>query len=271
MAAASTVRVGTLNLASGRTAEGAPLGATDLAAAVAGVDVDVLAVQEVDTAQARSRGVDQAAVIAEGLAAGPAGVDWRAAATLTGTPGPVRCWQPVHPAGLRGPGSPPSDASYGIALFSRRPVRRWSVLGLGAGRGRLPVQAHDPRTGRLRWWWIPDEPRIAVAAELDGLTVVGTHLSFAPPTAVRQLLRLRRWIAGLPGPTVVAGDLNLPGGVPARLLGGRRLVRAATYPRAEPRVQLDHLLALGPLPASDGSARALSFGDHLLVTATVQV
>src|SRR6185437_10745127 len=30
----------------------------------------------------------------------------------------------------------------------------------------------------------------AIAAELDGLTVVGTHLSFAPHTAARQLRRL---------------------------------------------------------------------------------
>ncbi len=264
---ADEVRVGTLNLASGRDATGSALDPAGLRGALAGVDVDVLAVQEVDSGQPRSHTSSQPAAVAAALGA----VDWRFAPTMDGTPSPFPTWRPVDPPVLSGAGEDGTAPRYGIALVTRLPVRRWSVLGLGAGRGRLPVQAHDPRTGRLRWWWIPDEPRIAVAAELDGLTVVGTHLSFAPPTAVRQLLRLRRWIAGLPGPTVVAGDLNLPGGVPARLLGGRRLVRAATYPRAEPRVQLDHLLALGPLPASDGSARALSFGDHLLVTATVQV
>ena len=52
------------------------------------------------------------------------------------------------------------------------PVRQWHVLGLGSGRARLPLQAPDPRTGRLRRWWFPDEPRVAVAAEVDGATVV---------------------------------------------------------------------------------------------------
>ncbi|MGX5656885.1 endonuclease/exonuclease/phosphatase family protein, partial [Geodermatophilus nigrescens] len=123
-----------------------------------------------------------------------------------------------------------------------------------------------PATGRVRTWWVPDEPRIAVAACLDGLTVVGTHLSFSPPTAVRQLRRLRRWAAALPGPVVVAGDLNLPGGVPARLLGATRLVSGPSFPAHEPRIQLDHLLALGPVPARDAAVRVLGVGDHRALT-----
>jgi endonuclease/exonuclease/phosphatase family metal-dependent hydrolase len=148
-------------------------------------------------------------------------------------------------------------------------VRRWSVLGLGSGRARLPLRAPDPRTGRPQLWWIPDEPRAAVAAELDGLTVVATHLSFSPPTAVRQLRRLRAWLAQLPGPVVLAGDLNLPGGLPARLRGGRAAVRTPTYPADRPRLQLDHLLLHG-LRAEDAEARALPVGDHLLLTARVR-
>jgi endonuclease/exonuclease/phosphatase family metal-dependent hydrolase len=206
------VRVDTLNVAAGRGASGVPLPVADLAAAFAGLDADVLALQEVDAAQPRSHCADQAAVVAGAVGA----VDWRAAATLAGTPGPVRTWRPLVPPLLRGPGAAPAQPYFGIALLSRLPVRRWSVLGLGAGRARLPMRAPDPRTGRPRLWWIPDEPRAAVAAELDGLTVVATHLSFSPPTAVRQLRRLRAWIAELPGPVVVAGDLNLPGSLPGR-------------------------------------------------------
>ncbi|MBB3086858.1 endonuclease/exonuclease/phosphatase family protein [Geodermatophilus sabuli] len=265
MAGPPAVRIGTLNIASGRSAIGPVLAPGELRAAVAGLDVDVLAVQEVDADQPRSARTDQAAVLAAGLTA----PHWRAAATLVGTPDPFRSWSPAVPA-LRGPDDAANGPVYGIALFSRLAVREWSVLGLGSGRARLPVKGPDPRTGGLRWWWVPDEPRIAVAARLDAVTVVATHLSFAPPTAVRQLRRLRRWMAALPGPVVLAGDLNLPGSLPARLLGATALVRTPSFPAAEPRLQLDHLLAVGAgLRGHDGAATVLPVGDHRALTVTV--
>lgn len=261
----AALRVGTLNLASGRGPDGRVLEPPALAAAVAGFDVDVLAVQEVDAGQGRSGGTDQTAVLAGALGA----VDWRHAATLDGTPSPFRgTWTAAEPA-LRGPDGAVPGPAYGVALLSRRPVRAWSVLGLGSGRARLPLRAPDPATGRPRLWWVPDEPRVAVAACLDGLTVVATHLSFSPPTAVRQLRRLRRWAGALPGPVVVAGDLNLPGGVPARLLGATSLLRAASFPASDPRLQLDHLLVLGAVTARDGTAEGLPVGDHRALSITV--
>ena len=266
MADRTVLRVGTLNLASGRGPSGTVLRADRIADAVAGLDVDVIAVQEVDAAQPRSGGADQAALVAAALGA----TEWRFVATVAGTPGPVRSWTPEEPPVARGPGGELSGPRYGIALVSRRPVLQWSVLPLGGGRARLPVRAPDPRSGRLRWWWVPDEPRVAVAAHLAGLTVVGTHLSFSPPTALRQLRALRRWTSSLPGPVVVAGDLNLPGGLPARLLGGVPLVRAATFPGADPRVQLDHLVALGAAPAGPGTATGLDVGDHRALVAGVR-
>ncbi|MGY1856559.1 endonuclease/exonuclease/phosphatase family protein [Modestobacter sp. SYSU DS0290] len=258
------MRVGTLNLASGRDARGRSLDPAALRAALDGVDVDVLAVQEVDVGQPRSQHTDQPTLVAAALGA----TDWRFAATVAGTPDPFRSWAPAPP-GLRGPEHPTDAPHYGIALFSRLPVRRWSVHALGAGRARLPLQAPDPRTGRTKLWWFPDEPRLAIAAELDECTVVGTHLSFAPHTAVRQLLRLRRWAAALPGPVVLAGDLNLIGPLPARVWGGRRLVAAPTYPAPAPRVQFDHLLGGADVRSTEPRVRQLAFGDHRLVTATV--
>jgi endonuclease/exonuclease/phosphatase family metal-dependent hydrolase len=239
--------------------------AAALRAALAGVDVDVLAVQEVDVGQPRSHGMSQPAEVAAALGAR----DWRFAPAVAGTPDPFRSWAPVDPPVLTGPDDAPGGPRYGIALLSRLPVRRWSVVALGAGRARLPLHAPDPRTGRGRWWWIPDEPRLAVAAELDGCTVVGTHLSFAPHTAVRQLVRLRRWAGQLPGPVLVAGDLNLAGPVPARLAGATRLVSALTYPGGKPRLQYDHVLALGAVTATAPDVRMLPVGDHRLVTVTV--
>jgi endonuclease/exonuclease/phosphatase family metal-dependent hydrolase len=254
------VRIGTANIASGRSPAGAVLAPAELRAAVGGLDVDVLAVQEVDAGQPRSHRTDQAAVLAEALDA----AYWRGAVTLTGTPDPFRTWTPAEPA-VRGPHPDTAAPAYGIALVSRLPVLEWSVLGLGTGRARLPVRGPDGRR-----WWVPDEPRIALAARLAHVTVVTTHLSFAPHTAVRQLLQLRRWVAGLPGPVVVAGDLNLPGSVPARLLRATPLVRAPSFPAVEPRLQLDHVLALGDgLRARDGRTRVLPVGDHRALTVTV--
>jgi endonuclease/exonuclease/phosphatase family metal-dependent hydrolase len=261
---APPLRIGTVNIASARDLRGKPSTSADLRAAIADLDVDVLALQEVDAGQPRSHGLDHVAEVARAL-----GAEWRMAPTIAGTPDPFRSWRPVDPV-LRGPGDAPAGPLYGIGLVSRRPVSRWHVLGLGCGRARLPMRAPDPRTGRVRTWWFPDEPRAAVAAEVDGATVVSTHLSFAPQTSVRQLLRVRRWAAGLPGPVVVAGDLNLPGGLPARLLGGRDLLRTPTFPGHAPRVQLDHLVALGDVLLDDAVAVRPAVGDHLALVATLR-
>lgn len=259
------LRIGTWNLASGRDGGGRSVDAASLRAAVAGVDVDVLALQEVDVGQPRSHGVDQPAEVAAGLGA----TDWRFAAAVAGTPDPFRSWTPIHPPELRAPAEAPTGPHYGIALISRLPVRRWSVLPLGAGRSKLPLQAPDPRTGRTRLWWFPDEPRLAIAAELEHCTVVASHLSFAPHTALRQLVRLRRWCAGLPGPVVLAGDLNLVGPLPSRVFGAARLVNEASYPATAPRVQFDHVLGPAGLDPQRPRAHQLALGDHRLVSVTV--
>ncbi len=262
-----SARVTTLNLASGRDVTGESLNAAELAAALSDLDADVVAVQEVDTGQARSHGVDQPAVVAAALGA----VDWRFAATVAGTPEPepVRSWAPIEPVGLRGPDTPTRGPRYGVGLFSRVPVRRWHVLGLAAGQAKLPIRAPDPMTGEVRTWWFPDEPRAAIAAELAGLTVVGTHLSFAPHTAIRQLRRLQAWSDRFPAPVLVVGDLNLAGPLPAIVTGGERLVSGPTFPAARPWLQLDHLLSLGGLSSTDEDVRWLDVGDHRAVSATV--
>ncbi len=261
----TAVRVATLNVASGRDRDGRHLDGDALAGALAALDVDVLALQELDVDQPRSMGVHQGRVAAAALRA----AHWRFAPTLTGTPG--QTWEPVAPRAC-GTDDPGADGPrYGVGLVSRAPVRTWSVLGLGNGKGRLPLRVTHPRTGRTGVLWFPDEPRVALAAELDDvpLVVVSTHLSFAPLTAWRQLRRLRAWATRLAGPdraVLLAGDLNLPGRLPGRLAGGRGLVTTPTFPAERPGVQLDHLLALGPRAASLRSTRLLlpelAVGDH---------
>ena len=94
------VRVGTLNLASGRDATGSTLDPVGLRGSLAGLDVDVLAVQEVDSAQPRSHSSSQPATVAAAIGA----VDWQFAPTLDGTPSPFRNWRPVDPPVLSGAG-----------------------------------------------------------------------------------------------------------------------------------------------------------------------
>lgn len=280
------LRVLTLNTASGRGATGAALPPAELARALAGladVGADVVALQEVDGGQARSGGAHQTALAAAALTAAgrdgdsgrSAGVDWRFAPALLGTPTPLLPGAPpaVRPAGglLLGPGDPLPGPAFGVALLSRRPVRSWHVLPLEAGRARLRLRAPDPATGTPRWWAFPDEPRVAVAAVLEGgVTVACTHLSFSPPTAVRQLRRVRHWLAQAPGPVrLLLGDLNLPSVVPGVVSGGRHLVRGATYPARRPRLQLDHVLALQGDVRGTPVAASLQLGDHRAVAVDI--
>jgi endonuclease/exonuclease/phosphatase family metal-dependent hydrolase len=223
------------------------------------LDADVLALQEVDRFQDRSGRVDQAQVAAEAMGA----TSHRFVPLVRGTPG-ARGWQLVPP--------PPADdePSYGIALLSRPAVAEWHVLRLGRARGRYPIIVPTARPNLV---WIPDEPRAAVVAVLENprITVAATHLSFVPGVNVLQLRRLRAALAGLPGPRVLLGDLNLPGRTPARVLGWRPLVTGPTFPASAPRLQIDHALADALPPQADRTPliTQLPFSDHRAVSVDV--
>ena len=271
------LRLATFNVFSGRSLADGRTDPDRLAEAVAGLGADVLAVQEVDRHQPRSGGTDQAGLVAHAAGA----VDGRFVASVDGTPG-VPGWHPAAPTpvplvtaggspdgGRDGGAQPPP--TYGVALVSRLPVLAWHVLALRPPRGRypIPVPSRPPRL-----LWIPDEPRAAVAAVLAGpdgrplLTVAGTHLSFVPGANVLQLRRLARWLRTLPGPHVLLGDLNLPGGLPARITGWTPLVTGPTYPGPSPRTQIDHVLA-ADLPSGtthEGRVVRLPLSDHRAVT-----
>lgn len=251
----SQLRIATFNLLHGQPLadDGGPLPYPDdpgapLADAVAALDADVLAIQEVDRHQQRSGLVDQAAVAAKAMGAS----DWRFAAALHGTPAPVAGWLPDPSVrGLRvyGPdevGTAAGLPAYGTALLTRLPVQHWRARRFAPAPFGLPLRV----AGRRGLTPVPDEPRAAVAAVLVGaggpFTVVATHLSFVPGWNVAQLAAVRRWIADLPRPHLVLGDFNLIGAVPRTVLGGataldrttsRERLRAARAARRDRRAQ----------------------------------
>ncbi|MGO1511506.1 MAG: endonuclease/exonuclease/phosphatase family protein [Actinomycetales bacterium] len=271
--------------------------------ALAALDLDVVALQEVDRNQRRSRYVDQARVLARML-----GMPWwRLAAAEIGPRGGPRMRSPL-PAVSWGP-------AYGVALLSRLPVRGWHVWSFP---GALRVLGHDhplaaggpvlrlgPVTVRR------DEPRVALAAEIDGpfgpLAVAATHLSTDGAASRAQLASIAERLGRLPGAHVLAGDLNLlpddvagalaatvrPGGpphdgpgrgAPAPLAVGERpgalapLAVGATFPAHAPRRQIDHVLGSPGLTATGaegdprgttGEVHRLPVADHLTLVARI--
>jgi endonuclease/exonuclease/phosphatase family metal-dependent hydrolase len=244
--------VATFNLLSGRSLTDGVARPELLSEAAAQLDADVVGLQEVDRAQDRSGGADQAALVAAALGA----TAWRFVPALDGTPGGT--WTPSS----ADDGALTEGPSYGVALVSRLPVRSWRVRRFGPAPVGLPLLVPGNR-GLTR---VADEPRVAVAAVLEGpagpFTVLTAHLSFVPGWNVRQLRAISRWAATLPAPRLLLGDFNLPGGVPRVVSGWTQLARVATYPSWRPRVQFDHVLADTPLQVAAAQAVRLPVSDH---------
>ena len=231
------MRLATWNVLNGTSLLDGLVDADRLGAAAAGLGADVLGLQEVDRGQPRSHGLDLVAEVARRTGA----VDWRFAPALIGTPGGV--WRAAHDGDDAG-----GPVAYGVGLVSAHPVRAWHTLRLTPARVRSPIVL----PGSRQVIWLQDEPRVVVAAVLDGpygvMTAASTHLSFVPGWNAVQLRRVVRWLQLLPGPRVLLGDLNLPAGPAGAISRWRVLGRARTYPSPEPRVQLDHILGAGSLP-----------------------
>ena len=245
------MRIATFNILHGRSPEDGRVDVDRLAASVKALDADVLGLQEVDRDQPRSLGADLTAVAAEAMGA----PEHQFVAALHGTPGGT--WMAA--TGEEQPGS----ATYGISLISRYPVVSWRVVRLPALRATVPMWStwtHRPFLAR-------DEPRVAVAAVLDGpfgeFTVCNTHLSFIPSWNAVQLRSLVRSLTGTREPLVLIGDLNMQRPQAARTSGMRPIAIADTFPVDHPTRQIDHVLVRGDLRAT-GPAEALELplSDH---------
>jgi endonuclease/exonuclease/phosphatase family metal-dependent hydrolase len=239
-----------LDLTTGRVDLGA------VAAALAVLDVDVVAVQEVDRELPRSGRSDQVGELARRLG-------WHGvfAPALLGDP--ERRWVPV-PADGRDIGGP----AYGIGLLSRWPLSRPVRVALPGG-GPVERSCGCPPVPR----WSDREPRVALRATVPAghreVVVTTTHLSFVPWRALRQLRRALGLARADTGPAVLLGDLNLPLRTLRLALAGTgwSAARAGpSFPARRPRTQIDHVLVRG-VRAAHPRVGPRGPSDHLPVHA----
>jgi endonuclease/exonuclease/phosphatase family metal-dependent hydrolase len=244
------VRVATFNILHGRSPADDLVDVDRFAAAVASLDADVLALQEVDRNQPRSANADLTAVAADSMGA----VEHRFVAALSGSPGAT--WMAATGD------EQPDAAAYGIALLSRQPVLSWQVTRLGSPPVRVPMWFRGSRRPEL----VRDEPRVAVSATLDTphgeLMVVNTHLSFVGWWGSHQLRSVSRSTAGVDN-VLLVGDLNMGLARATGITGLTPLVTGETFPAHRPREQLDHVLARGEVGRVVGTGvHELPLSDH---------
>lgn len=254
-----------------------------------------IGVQEVDAYQDRSDQVFQVAELASELGA----TNFGFVRCVIGTPGFK--WRKVRKdeavlitnsdSGNSGRNSD-NPPSYGIGLITNVPVKKWEILALGksviglplvfptgeadsgnsfsAGNGKDAKNAPKPK---LRFIYVKDEPRYAVAAQLEnGYTVVNVHLSFVPLVNLYQLWRVKHWLAKMPGKHFLIGDLNLPFDIPVKLSKWKSLISMASYPTWQPKIQFDYILSenFGRDKSSKDLVKPIylrsEISDHLPVT-----
>lgn len=249
-----TLRVATWNLRHCRTSRGSGVDLRAVAARIAALNADVIAVQEVDRLQHRSRHADQVTNLAQRLG-------WHGlfAATMIGRVGAM---QPASPDRVDDGGP-----AYGVGLLSRHPLT-------DAARTVLPAADFTPQGGSAG---ADNEPRVMLHAALPTIAgevgITATHLSWLPWKAWRQARQVTELAAARPGPAVVAGDLNLPrAGVRAALrdTGWHVAGAGATFPGRYPVVQLDHVLVRGA-HLIDMEIGAAYPSDHCVLSAAVAV
>lgn len=249
------MRVATFNILNGRAPADQHVELDGLAESVRQLDADVLALQEVDNNQLRSRNADLTSIAAEAMGA----PEHRFVAALTGSPGAT--WIAADGE------EQPDAAAYGIALLSRFPVHGWQVVRLAAVPTRIPMWFK----GRLRPYLVRDEPRVALVAAVEtphGLvTFVATHLSFVRWWNVYQLRHLVASLIGGAEPIVMMGDLNMGPEPARRLTRMQAAARHLTFPVDEPTEQIDHILVRGSLVPQDSWATAMPISDHRALSA----
>lgn len=241
---------------------------TDLISGCRLLDVDVLAVQEIDQFQHRSGNYDQAAEISQvtGL------TNYRFVPTVLGNPDDgEKSWQAAAETEFD-LANTKTEPRYGIGLFSKYPVKAWYQLDLIGAKITTPI-AIPGENGKPKLIWINDEPRIVLAAEIETelgpILVATTHFSFVPGRNLRQLRTTLRWLSQFEMPKVFLGDFNLPAKIIQFTTNWQRTATTPTFPINNPKAQFDHILTKGGLKLTEVQTKKMPVGDHLMISATI--
>ena len=243
----------------------------DISGALALLECDLLALQEIDLHLERSGNSSQPSEIAAEMGA----VDWGFAPTVHGTPG--FDWKKVSPENQKvftAKDSAP-QGYYGIAIASKVPVKHWLRLELGKAWIGLPLLVANEK-GKVAPFYVKDEPRVALAAVLEnGWTVINVHLSFVPLVNLFQLLKVTRWAKQVErqyGTKIaLVGDFNLPWGIPTRVTRWKRATQALTYPSWKPAISFDYILLRASTieSAKEVLTPGLSISDHKAISVDI--
>ena len=213
-----------------------------LAAAAAALGSDVISIQEVDHGLGRSNNAFQTRDIAIAMGA----KNWAFAPSVIGSP--EGKWEKANNdiATNQKSTSEIDSGSYGIGIVSKISVIKWHRLNLGRSLVGMPLLIPNTDTGKPKAIYIKDEPRLAIAAQLEnGWTVINTHLSFVPGMNLLQLRKLKSWADSFGEKVLLLGDFNLPGGIPAIGSNWQSLHVQNTYPSWKPKIQFDYILSKG--------------------------
>lgn len=209
------------------------------ASAAAALDSDVLAIQEVDHGLNRSNSALQTSEIAAAMGA----TDWAFAPSIIGSPDGD--WVEAGEKIITNDGGT-IDGSYGVGIISKIKVKNWHRLDLGRSKIGAPLLIPNTQNGKAKFIYIKDEPRVALAAELEnGWTIINTHLSFVPFMNLSQLKKLKNWADTFGAKVLLLGDFNLPAGIPVIGSNWKSLIVQSTYPSWSPKIQFDYILSKG--------------------------
>ena len=239
--------------------------------AIAALETDVIAVQEIDFNLPRSGSVNQIAEVATAMGAR----DWAFAPSIIGTPGEK--WRKIkdgEPKVITNVSNQSLSGSYGIGIASKIRVLKWHRLELGNSPIGMPLvvptESETSSKPKIRGIYVHDEPRLALAATLEnGFTIVNTHLSFVPGVNLAQLKKLKKWALQIGRESntkvLLMGDLNLPKNLPTTFSNWRSLVTKNTYPSWGAKVQFDYILSSEITPNEHQSLNFSHTGmsDHL--------
>lgn len=242
------------------------------------IDADVIGIQEVDEKLARSGNISQTKLISEAMGTR----HWGFAPVIIGEPGSK--WRKLDSFDFaiitEENCEQNSEGSYGIGIVSKIPVVHWDRLELGKSVFGMPlIIPAENKKGKqsIRFIYVADEPRVALAATLDcGWTVINTHLSFVPGVNYWQLRKIKHWAKKLSEQyttqVLIIGDMNLPKGLPAIASTWNSLVTQNSYPSWGAKIQFDYILSNTLAPDQFEALPTIVTGmsDHLPICVAIQ-